>query len=160
MYLSPERPVVSWSLRALGLSEDPKDAQRQPQCFPDAPTCSTASCVPRTFPAKNTVTTSAITALCSAISAMIAPRTSAPSATRTVGRSRRIALASSLLSTPKFESLTSLLLTHHDPNKCVHYSKPLRGERGLLARSVPILVKPIAECDQNVVKLRVTRTGR
>jgi len=38
MYLSPERHVVSWSLRALGLSEDPKDAQKQPQCFPDVPT--------------------------------------------------------------------------------------------------------------------------
>jgi len=45
------------------------------------------------------------------------PRTNAPSATRTVERSRRTALASFLLLTPKFESLTSLLPTHHDPDK-------------------------------------------
>ena len=36
MYLSPERREVFSSLRSLGLSKDPKDAQRQPYCFPDA----------------------------------------------------------------------------------------------------------------------------
>jgi hypothetical protein len=35
MYLSPERCVVSMSLRSVGLSKDPKDAQRLPSCFPD-----------------------------------------------------------------------------------------------------------------------------
>ena len=35
MYLSPERREVFSSLRSLGLSKDPKDAQRQPYRFPD-----------------------------------------------------------------------------------------------------------------------------
>jgi len=35
MYLSPERYVVSRSLKSLGLSKDPKDAQRRPSCFPE-----------------------------------------------------------------------------------------------------------------------------
>ena len=29
--------MLSTSLRSLGLSKDPKDTQRQPMCFPDAP---------------------------------------------------------------------------------------------------------------------------
>ena len=35
MYLSPERRAISTSLMSLGLSKDPKDAQRQPSHFPD-----------------------------------------------------------------------------------------------------------------------------
>ena len=35
MYLSPKRCAVSVSLKSLGLSKDPKDAQRRPSCFPD-----------------------------------------------------------------------------------------------------------------------------
>ena len=39
MYLSPERREVFSSLRSLGLSKDPKDAQRQPYRFPDDYLC-------------------------------------------------------------------------------------------------------------------------
>src|SRR5277367_6259550 len=43
MYLSPERCAVSVSLKSLGLSKDPKDAQRRPSCFLDASICDATS---------------------------------------------------------------------------------------------------------------------
>ena len=47
MYLSPERREVFSSLRSLGLSKDPKDAQRQPYCFPDVEAPDQHDCNPR-----------------------------------------------------------------------------------------------------------------
>ncbi|KIK09172.1 hypothetical protein K443DRAFT_448805 [Laccaria amethystina LaAM-08-1] len=43
MYPSPERCMVSVSLKSLGLSKDPKDAQRRPSCFPDVQTSASHS---------------------------------------------------------------------------------------------------------------------